>query len=436
MGMSDKQFVTYARELQAQLEEIEVILKISVFGLGFVGLTTGLGFAQKGFTVHGFDVNVERSNVISGGNIPFHEPGLDDALINNLNKTFIITKTAQEAAKDCDVCFLCVGTPGLDDGSADLSYVFSVIDDVIDIVSDKCVFVVKSTVPPGSSSRVADYLAKKGASNPVAMNPEFLREGYCWEDFMEPDRVVCGVDCDEAKKVLAEVYAPFNAPVRFVTPSTAEFIKYLSNSLLATLISYANEMSLLADAVGDIEIAKAFKILHEDKRLAGAGINSYIYPGCGYGGYCLPKDTMALAALGRSKGRKMEILENVISLNDDMPKLTAQKIIGNTNSKNDKIGILGLSFKAGSDDIRDSSAAKIIKELFEEGFESIFAFDPMATEEFQKAYNLDIVYCESAEDLCDTADTIALVTAWKDFEGINKKFPNKKFIDCRYFWSE
>jgi len=408
-------------------------VRISVFGLGFVGLTTGLGFADKGFMVRGFDISSERSGVISGGGVPFYEPGLGEALVRNLGKTFHVSGSAVEAVIDCDICFLCVGTPGLPDGSADLSYVFSVIDDVIGNVSERCVFVVKSTVPPGSVGRVVDYISSKGTKNAVASNPEFLREGYCWEDFMYPDRVVCGVSCDGAKEVLAKVYEPFNAPVRFVTPSTSEFIKYLSNSLLATLISYANEMSILADTVGDIEIAKAFKVLHEDKRLADAGINSYIYPGCGYGGYCLPKDTEALAALGRNRGRDMNILESVISLNNEMPVITAQKIIKATRGKGDVIGVLGLSFKAGSDDVRDSSAAKIIGELIKAGYGNIWGYDPMANDEFQKHYDFDIKYAKSAKELCEVCDTIALVTAWSDFKGINQEFKDKTFVDCRYF---
>jgi len=399
-------------------------MKISIFGLGFVGLTTALGLADKGFEVWGYDVDASRGAVV-----PFYEPGLPEAMKRTLGKTYHVAKDPAEAAYGCDVLFLCVGTPGLPDGTADLTYVFNVIDSVKDVVSEGCVFVIKSTIPPSSCERVAAQYPELC----FAVNPEFLREGYSWEDFMNPDRIVCGVSCDVAKNALTRLYAPFNAPIHFVSPNTAEFIKYLSNSMLATMISYANEMSLLADAVGGIDIAKAFRVLHEDKRLAGSGIASYIYPGCGYGGYCLPKDTEALEALGRSKGFEAGILQNVISLNENMPRISAEKIIKATQGKSDKIGILGLSFKPGSDDVRDSSAAKIIAELISAGYTNIWGFDPMANEEFEKHYNLGISYAKSAGELCTCCDTIALVTAWKDFADINNSFNEKTFVDLRYF---
>lgn len=409
-------------------------MNIAVFGLGFVGLTTGLGLADKGFFVQGYDIDRRRCAAISGGTLPFHEPGLDDALKRKLNKTFIVADNAANAANKSDVCFFCVGTPGLDDGSADLTYLFSAIDSVSEIISEKCVFVVKSTVPPGTvKERVIPYVRGKGLKNLIASNPEFLREGKCWDDFMNPDRILCGVTDDEAKNTLTELYAPFNAPLYFVEPNTAEFVKYLSNSLLAALISYSNEMALYADAVGGIETAKAFRILHQDRRLSGAGITAYIYPGCGYGGYCLPKDTVALEAAARNRGFIPRILEGVISLNNEMPELTAQKIMRSVNSKTDKIGILGLSFKPGSDDVRDSPAAKIIMALINDNYNNIYVYDPIAAEEFQKVYDLPIHYCVSVREVCETCGSVALVTAWDEFAGVDKSFPDTNFIDCRYY---
>jgi UDPglucose 6-dehydrogenase len=408
-------------------------LNISVFGLGFVGLTTALGFADKGFSVNGFDINENRRVEISRGKLPFFEPGLDDALVRNLGKTFTVTDTAEEAAKTSDVCFFCVGTPANADGSADLTYLLSAIDGALAVASETCVLVVKSTVPPGTlAKRVEPYIREKGHGNPAAANPEFLREGYCWEDFVNPDRIVCGVTDKAAQELLSQLYAPFNAPVRFVSPSSAEFIKYLSNTLLAALISYSNEMSLIANAVGGIEIANAFHILHEDKRLAGAGINAYIYPGCGYGGYCLPKDTLALKAVSQTNGFEPRILSDVIALNDKMPEYTAQKIINATENADEKIGILGLSFKPGSDDVRDSSAAKIIKILKEKGYGNIYGYDPLAIDEFRRVYETDITYCSSVNEVCGTCGVIAVVTAWKEFKGLDKAFPNVRWADCRY----
>ncbi|TCZ73798.1 UDP-glucose/GDP-mannose dehydrogenase family protein [Paenibacillus albiflavus] len=409
-------------------------MRIAVFGLGFVGLTTALGFADKGYSVRGYDINQERCAEIAGGKVPFFEPGLDDALARNLGKTFILADSAIDAADQSDICFFCVGTPGLPDGSADLAQLLLAIDSVLETVSEVCVLVVKSTIPPGTlNERVTPYVRAKGAGNPVAVNPEFLREGKCWDDFMNPDRIVCGVTDDAAKNVLAELYKLFGAPLHYVEPNTAEFIKYLSNSLLAALISYSNEMALLADAVDGIETARAFRILHEDRRLAGAGINTYIYPGCGYGGYCLPKDIAALDAVALNRGFTPRILEGVISLNNEMPELTARKIARAAGEKTEKIGILGLSFKRGSDDVRDSPAAKIIGALVQGGYVSIYAYDPLAMQEFHNTYRLSITYCASANEVCETCGTVALVTAWDEFQGIDKTFPDTRFVDCRYF---
>ncbi|UPW84744.1 UDP-glucose/GDP-mannose dehydrogenase family protein [Lysinibacillus sp. Ag94] len=409
-------------------------MRIAVFGLGFVGLTTALGFADKGFSVYGYDINKEHCAVISGGKVPFFEPGLDDALARNLGTAFTLVDSAIEAAYKSDICFFCVGTPSLPDGSADLEHLLFAIDSVLETVSQVCVLVVKSTVPPGTlSERVTPHVRAKGANNPVVVNPEFLREGSCWEDFINADRIVCGVTDDIAKSVLAELYMPFGAPLHFVEPNTAEFIKYLSNSLLAALISYSNEMALLADAVGGIETARAFRILHEDSRFAGAEISSYIYPGCGYGGYCLPKDTAALDAVALGRGFTPRILESVISLNNEMPDLTARKIAHAAGKKTEKIGILGLSFKPGSDDVRDSPAVKIIKTLIRDGYVNIYTYDPLAMQKFQNIYRLPITYCESLHEVCKTCRTVALVTAWEEFKGIDKTFPDTHFVDCRYF---
>ncbi|MED0982068.1 nucleotide sugar dehydrogenase [Bacillus paramycoides] len=409
-------------------------MRIAVFGLGFVGLTTALGFADKGFSVYGYDINKERCAEISGGKVPFFEPGLDDALARNLGKTFTLVNSAVDAAYKSDICFFCVGTPSLPDGSADLEHLLFAIDRVLETVSQVCVLVVKSTIPPGTlSERVTPHVRAKGANNPVVVNPEFLREGRCWADFMNTDRIVCGVTDDAAKSVLAELYLPFGAPLHFVEPNTAEFIKYLSNSLLAALISYSNEMALLADAVGGIETARAFRILYEDSRFAGAEINTYIYPGCGYGGYCLPKDTAALDAVALKRGFTPRILEGVISLNNEMPELTAQKIARAAGKKTEKIGILGLSFKPGSDDVRDSPAVKIIRALIRDGYVNIYTYDPLAMREFQNAYRLSITYCESAHEVCEICGTVALVTAWEEFKGIDKTFSDTRFVDCRYF---
>lgn len=411
-------------------------VNITVIGLGFVGLTAALGFADHGFSVQGFDSNKQISGQIVNGIIPFLEPGLPEALQRTLGRNFSVASSAEDAVKSADIIFFCVGTPCDENGNADLTCLLSAIDSVADYVRPGCVLVVKSTVPPGTTTEIIlPYVREKVKRVSVAVNPEFLRESYSWTDFTVPDRIICGVENEagNARRLLTQIYSPFNAPIHFVTPNTAEFIKYLSNSLLAALISFSNEMAALVESVGSVNVGEAFKILHEDHRLRGSGIASYIYPGCGYGGYCLPKDTVALSALARERGFEPRILNEVIALNDRMPTLTAEKIKHSMKKKTEKIGILGLSFKPNSDDVRDSSAAKIIQCLIDGGYHNIYVYDPVAADRFREVYALDIIYCEKKEQVCEECDVIALVTTWKELSGIDKCYPEKIFIDCRYY---
>jgi len=413
-------------------------LQVGVLGLGFVGLTTALGFADKGFHVRGFDVDNAKLQKISNGNIPFLEPGLDEALTRNLNKTFFPVRSASDAAKESDVIFFCVGTPCDENGKADLTYLFSAMDSILPVLADGKyrVLIIKSTVPPGTAQDdVFPYLQNKGISGgcSLANNPEFLREGKCWEDFIRPDRIVCGAQDERTAGVLRSLYQPFNAPIHIVSLNTAEFIKYLSNTMLSTMISFSNEMSMIADAIGDINTKQAFHILHEDKRLKGSGIASYLFPGCGYGGYCLPKDTQAMAAQAKQHGITPHILDDVTAVNKRMPSFFVEKI--EKIAKDGKsIGILGLSFKPGSDDVRDSAAAKIIALLIKDGFTKIFAYDPVANKDFDRLFQFPhINYLADKEELCKLSDIIVLVTAWEEFKNMRREFPDKEWIDCRYF---
>ena len=367
---------------------------ITVFGLGFVGLTTSLGFAEYGHKVYGVEINPSRLSEIQAGKLPFLEPGLDDALLRHLGNRFIPIAADQlkEAVEESDCVYYCVGTPYGKDGQADLTYLFSAIDQTLEArPQDRYqVMVVKSTIPPSTTSgKIIPYLESKGIKVGedvgVANNPEFLREGHCWDDFMNADRIVLGVSDERSADVLRKVYATVTEPVFCVSLNTGEFIKYLSNTLLATLISYSNEMSIVADTIGGIDTAEAFRILHMDKRWGGATMASYVYPGCGYGGYCLPKDTNALYAVSRTAGFDAQILHHVIDTNDNMPTFIAQKIIRAIgDDKQQRIGILGLSFKPGSDDVRDTPSAKIIQALLDAGYHNICGYDPVAIDEFKR----------------------------------------------------
>ncbi len=265
----------------------------------------------------------------------------------------------------------------------------------------------------------------------VANNPKFLREGHCWEDFIGADRIVIGCDDAAATEKLVNLYKPLNVPIKCVTPSTGEFVKYLSNTLLATLISYSNEMAQAADTIGDIEVAEAFKIIHMDKRWNDCNMTSYLYPGCGYGGYCLPKDTNAFFAQSKAKGFSPPILQNVIATNDKRPSIIAEKIVAGLD-KESGIGILGLSFKPLSDDVRDTPAFHIIKEIFAAGYKNIFAYDPVANQNFIESYpDLPIKIFDSARKVYNASKVLAIVTAWDEFKKV-PAFGNKKIVDCRY----
>ncbi len=410
---------------------------VTVFGLGFVGLTTAVGFAQTGIKVYGIDVNQARVETIKAGKLPFFEPGLDEALVHNLNRNFYPTNDVESAVRESDCIYYCVGTPYGEKGQADLTYLYEAVQSSLAYIDDGKfrVLVTKSTIPPSTTEdKIIPFVEKMGfcvgKQIGVANNPEFLREGCCWDDFMNADRIVAGVSDRQSEKMLRTLYSKFDIPFYAVSLNTGEFIKYLSNALLATLISYANEMSVIADTIGDIDVANAFRILHMDKRWGSCVMKTYAYPGCGYGGYCLPKDTNALLSLSRNKGYDAGILKNVIETNEKMPEFIVRKITKNIDKEN-KIGILGLSFKPGSDDVRDTPAAKVIRKLMKEGYSNIIAYDPIAVEEFQKHYEFDIAYSYQIMQALEKADILVILTAWEEFRKV-PELTEKEIVDCRF----
>ncbi len=419
---------------------------VTVFGLGFVGLTTALGFAETGCKVFGIDVDTERKGFLREGRVPFHEPHMEEVLRKHIGQSFFVTDDIPAAIAESAYVFYCVGTPYGADGSADLTYLFSAIDSTLDAVHDEKfrVLVTKSTIPPSTTAeKILPYIKGKGGKAEhlgVANNPEFLREGHCWEDFMEADRIVLGVNDETSKALLTELYEPMGIPIKCVSHSTGEFIKYLSNTLLATLISYSNEMAQAADAFGGIETAEAFRILHMDKRWNHCNMSSYVYPGCGYGGYCLPKDTSAFYAQAAEKGFDAQILKQVIRTNTDRPVRIAEKIArclekGGDSKKSGHtgtIGVLGLSFKPGSDDVRDTPALKVIQALKKLGCTDIIGYDPVAMEEFARRYpDAGIRFARSMQEAYEESDILAIVTAWEEFREA-PGLGNKEIIDCRY----
>ena len=413
---------------------------ITVVGLGIVGLTTALGFAEKGYDVTGVEKDKVRRETIASGKVPFYEEGLEKPLTAHTGKNFIVSDSF-EAVKKSDYIFFCVGTPAGEDGEADLTHLYAALDESLGVLSKEKknvpIIVVKSTVPPSTTfGKVAKYIENKGfvigKDVYLANNPEFLREGYCWEDFMYPGRIVIGAEDEYTRREMRKLYEPFKAPIHTVSGNTAEFIKYVSNSMLATMISFSNEMAEVADSIGNIETAEAFHILHEDERWNNAPMKAYIYPGCGYGGYCLPKDTVALSKIAKNYGTDTAILNQVIERNNSMAQSIANRIAKSVG-KNDVIGILGLSFKPGSDDVRESASAKVIKKLIEMGYTRFVAYDPVANLLFKQTYSFSdsIKFTDSAEKVIKESQMAVILTGWEEFKSICND-DRKKVLDFRY----
>ena len=405
---------------------------ISVIGLGFVGLTTALSFADKGNQVFGYDIDLEKVDVLKNGRVPFEEPGLKEAMDRCLDKTFHIVSSLSACVPQSDVVFFCVSTNAQKSGEVDLSHLKTAFAEAASVVpyEKRIVFAVKSTVPPTTVSGELTSLLKSYADKQIMVcsNPEFLREGYSWKDFNFADRIVVGTNDTYVRTFMQQLYAAFDTPICFVSCNTAEFIKYLSNSMLATMISFSNEMAMIADGFGDIDIKRAFEILHMDGRFETGQIVSYIYPGCGYGGYCLPKDVQAISY---AAGNRSRLLKSVIAINRERQEYISECIMECLDARKE-VTILGLSFKPNSDDVRESVAATVISILLEKGVKCIFAYDPIAMENFKKAYpHLRIVYKDSAEEAIQCGKTVVVLTAWEEFKKLN--YTDKVLLDFRYY---
>lgn len=417
-------------------------MSILVIGLGFVGLTTAVGFASKGAKIFGFDTNLHIVDGLKKGLIEFHEPGLIDLMNENGNLINFLNDLTH-IDRRIDMVFFCVGTPYTQDGSADLTQLYSAIDS-LSLISENFLYdvelVIKSTVPPGTTNKVNNYLKSTTFSRfnyKLFNNPEFLREGYAVNDFLNPDRIVIGYDDNMSLGMtkVASLYSEFKSEIIMTNYNTSEFIKYLSNTLLSTLISFSNEMSMIADNIGGVSVKKAFDTLHKDFRLSNSAIKSYIYPGFGYGGYCLPKDTMALSALSKSLGYHPKILNGNIEVNEEIIDHVIAKIDG-LLEKNDRVGLLGLSFKPESDDVRETKSYLLLKKLTELGHNKIVCHDPVAIEKFRKKYtDLDLVYEHNLNTIYSNSDVVILATPWKEYINFlnGKSNSNKKIIDLKYW---
>jgi len=409
-------------------------MKISVVGTGYVGLVCAVGFAEKGHDVVCVDIDEDKVRMINDGESPIHEDGLDTLLKQNIGKSLKATTDLDDAVRTTELSLIAVGTP-FDGESIDLQYIEEVsrqIGEVLKFKDSYHVVVVKSTVVPGTTDEVVTPILERasgkqaGADFGVGMNPEFLREGVAVEDFMNPDRIVLGGIDDRTQDLLSRAYAAFiDTDVIKTSNKTAELIKYTSNSLLATMISFSNEIANLCTAVGGVDIVDVMKGVHFDKRLmpidengnrVRPGFVSYLESGCGFGGSCFPKDVKALISHGETLGQDMRLLNAVIDINEKQPYKVIQLLEKHFDSLNGlRVSILGLAFKPGTDDMRESPAIKIVNELIKEQA-NICAFDPVARNEAERLFGAtDIRYADTLADAISDAETLLILTRWDLF---------------------
>ena len=406
-------------------------MNIAIVGTGYVGLVTGTCFAETGVNVTCVDVNAEKIENLQKGIIPIYEPGLEDMVQRNVNAGRLHFTTALENCLDnVDIVFSAVGTPPDEDGSADLSYVLAVAKTIGANMKKYTLVVTKSTVPVGTAHKVKDTiqaeLDKRGVSIEfdVASNPEFLKEGNAIDDFMSPDRVVVGVESERAKKLMTKLYKPFmmlNSRVIFMDIPSAEMTKYAANSMLATRISFMNDIANLCELVGaDVNMVRDG--IGSDSRIG----RKFIFPGCGYGGSCFPKDVKALIKTAEQNGYPMRVLKAVEEVNETQKSLLFEKLekIFNGDLEGKTIALWGLAFKPGTDDMREAPALVLIEKLRKAGC-VVRAYDPAAMGESKRRIGDTIFYaCDMYDALLD-ADALMLVTEWKEFRlpawGVVKK---------------
>ncbi len=412
--------------------------RICMIGTGYVGLVSGACFADFGHDVVCVDILEERIQALRRGEIPFYEPGLDMLVTKNVREEHLrFTTDLAEGMREAQVVFIAVQTPQSASGEADLSYVMEVGKQIGSLLDDYKVICTKSTVPVGTAHILADVI-RAAQPHPVdfdmASNPEFLREGSSIEDFMRPDRVVIGTESPRAEELMRGIYQPLyllDTPiVHCPRIETAELIKYACNSFLAVKISFINEIATLAEAVG-ADVSQVAKAMGLDRRIGP----KFLHAGLGFGGSCFPKDTNAIVRIGHDHDAPMSIVASAIAVNDALPARAFAKagaMVGDLRGKT--VGLLGLSFKPNTDDIRQAGSLELTRLLMENGA-TVRAHDPVAMDNFRKVYP-DIAYCRNAYETCEGADLCVLVTEWNqyrqlDFNHLGEIMTRKLFLDCR-----
>lgn len=420
-------------------------MKITIVGTGYVGLIAGLGFADFGNEVICLDVITEKIEDLKKGICPIYEPGAEDLLERNIRTGRISFTTDTKAAIEFgELIFIAVGTPEDENGDANMSYVFQTAKEIGMYMNGYKVIVDKSTVPIGTSRKIREIIENELELRDVKFdfdvtsNPEFLREGKAVGDFLNPDRIVLGVESEKAKNKLKKLYRVFERskkPLVITTPETAEMIKYASNAFLATKITFINEIANLCDEVGAnvLEVAAA---MGADGRIS----SKFLHPGPGYGGSCFPKDTKALASTGRKYGTPMTVVESVISANAHQKELAAEKIL-KAMPEGGVIGILGLAFKPETDDMREAPSITVINSLLECGKYQIKVYDPEAMKTAQSVLPADkITWCKNVKETITNVNAIAVLTEWSEFRNIDSEdlcnmMSNGKIFDFRHVFS-
>ncbi|MEO0071794.1 MAG: UDP-glucose/GDP-mannose dehydrogenase family protein [candidate division WOR-3 bacterium] len=392
-------------------------MHIAVIGTGYVGLTSGACLAKIGHRVICVDNDEEKITVLNRGGIPIYEPGLREVIDEAVRANRLsFTTNISQAVKESEVCFICVGTPPLESGEPDLTYVESVARDIAFSMDGYRLIVEKSTVPVQTGKwirKTIERYNRKQIPFDVASNPEFLREGSAVRDFLEPDRIVIGVETERARDLLLEIYKPIKAPVLVTDIESAELIKHCSNAFLAMKISFINAVAIICEAAG-ADVMKVADGMGMDKRIGRAFLDA----GVGYGGFCFPKDLRAFIRIAEELGYDFKLLREVERINEETKQRFVKKIrqvLWNLRDKN--IGILGLAFKPNTDDMRLAPSIDIIRALLLEGAK-VRAYDPQAMENARKILP-DIIYCQRAEDVAQGADLLAIVTEWDEFKHLD-----------------
>jgi UDPglucose 6-dehydrogenase len=404
-------------------------MKITIVGTGYVGLVSGTCFAETGIVVTCVDNNKEKIENLNRGIIPIYEPGLDQMIVRNKEKGRLFFSTSlQDSLKDAEVVFIAVGTPPGEDGSADLKYVTEVAREIGRQLDHYLVVVNKSTVPVGTALKVKaviqEELDKRGATIPfdVASNPEFLKEGNAIEDFLKPDRIVVGIESESAEKIINRLYKPFllnGHPLLFMDIPSAEMTKYAANAMLATKISFMNDVANLCELVG-ADVNQVRKGIGSDARIG----NRFIYPGIGYGGSCFPKDVKALIKIGMSNNYSMRILQAVEDVNENQKSRLLDKIMDHfSNIEGKTFAIWGLSFKPQTDDMREAPSLVIIEKLLKSKAK-VVAYDPVAMNEARHILGNTISFAKDPYDALLDADALIIATEWPEF-----RMPNYKVME-------